>query len=101
MINRYTVAIPSWVQMKIWRIAYLIILGGHEGPVRDIIETEPDEEFDLMVKKYVTAALAGEEVPEAIAPAILNLADDVMSGREMKIRTGDYIALQKFARQAG
>jgi hypothetical protein len=38
--------------------------------------------------------------PEAIAPAILNMADDVMAGRQVSLRAGDYIAIQNFARSS-
>ena len=59
---------------------------------------EPDEKFQNLVAEYVGAALAGKDLPEAIAPTILNLTNDFLSGRDMTIRTGDYIALQDFAR---
>lgn len=41
----------------------------------------------------------GTMPPAAIAPAILNMADDVMAGRQVAVRAGDYIAIQNFVRQ--
>jgi len=38
--------------------------------------------------------------PEEIAGPILNLADDFMNGREMTLKTGDYIALHNFMRKS-
>lgn len=43
------------------------------------------------VKAYVEN---GKMPPKDIAPAILNLADDFIAGREVTVRAGDYIALQ-------
>ena len=39
--------------------------------------------------------------PEAIAPAVMNVADDVLAGRDVQLRAGDYIALQNFIRKPG
>jgi hypothetical protein len=38
--------------------------------------------------------------PTEIAPAIINLVDDYKAGRDMTLRTGDYISLQNYLRKA-
>jgi len=40
----------------------------------------------------------GVEPPAAIRTTVVNLADDLVAGREPMIRTGDYIAMQSFVR---
>lgn len=100
MANRYTLVLPKWMLKKWWLVAYKIP-PDLRGKFKELHEFEPDERFEALLTKYVAAALEGKEVPEAIAPAILNLTNDVLSGREMMIRTGDYISLQAFARQGG
>ena len=40
----------------------------------------------------------GVTPPEDIASAIMNIADDLMSGRDITLRAGDYIAIQNHVR---
>jgi len=39
--------------------------------------------------------------PPEIATAILNMADDFMAGRQVAMRSGDYLAIQNFIRKEG
>ena len=39
------------------------------------------------------------KVPEAVAGAVMNIADDMLAGRDVVIRAGDYIALMTHARE--
>ncbi len=41
----------------------------------------------------------GEMPPADIAPAILNMADDYLAGRQVAIRAGDYIAIHNHMRK--
>jgi hypothetical protein len=51
------------------------------------------------VNDHVGAYLnKGVMPPEAIASAVINIADDFLAGREPVLRAGDYIAFQNFAR---
>ena len=61
---------------------------------------KPDASFNKAVTSYVKEYVEkGKMPPEAIAPAIMNLADDFASGREMNIRAGDYISIQNYLRK--
>lgn len=100
----FLVKVPNWLRPRWWEVAYLII--GPEGwrheKIIEVIETKPDERFNKIVMEHVSAWIeAGEMPPDAIAPAIMNLADDYMAGRTIQIRAGDYIALQSFVRERG
>jgi hypothetical protein len=101
-LNLY-VQLPKWLYPRWWEVAYLIV--GPDGWLKDelakLIQIAPDERFNEVVSQHVSAYVHDGTMPPAeIAPAILNLADDVMAGRKMTIRAGDYISLQQFARQA-
>jgi hypothetical protein len=100
------VAIHRWDKWRIeaaklpdWSIiAYLIIIDMRD--VSNLMEYKPDEKFFSMVSEHANNYLEkGIMPPESIATAILNIADDHMAGKQITIRAGDYIALQKFMRK--
>jgi hypothetical protein len=98
LIPKYFVSLPKWLIPRWWEVAYLIV-----GPLRDewaeLIEIKPDDRFSEVVTELVSAYVEkGKMPPDEIAPAILNLADDLMAGRKMSIRAGDYIAIQSHLR---
>jgi hypothetical protein len=98
----YFVRFPKWLIPRWWEVAYLIIGPGgwRNVDLVRIIETAPDERFNELVTEHVNAYIQdGKMPPTEIAPAIMNLADDLMAGRKMSMRAGDYISLQQFARQ--
>jgi|GEM_PF-2039635 len=87
--------VPPW-----WKVAYLIIPGDF---ARKYIHMDVDERFkktfEDTVNKYVNAYLKEGAMPPAeIAPAILNMADDLAAGTKPTMRAGDYIAIQNFIR---
>ncbi len=49
-------------------------------------------------KKFRAHLVEGKKAPKAIAAAIMNLADDLKSGRDPVLRSGDYITLMRYAR---
>lgn len=64
-----------------------------------IVRGTPDKEFHQFVTDKVNAYIFQKEAPPAeIASAIINIADDHLSGREPVIRAGDYIAIQNYLR---
>jgi len=92
------VTFPRWVLDWWWKFAYLLPPPG--GWSRELINIRPDEKFNAVVSEHLYALVdQGKEPPAAIAPTILNLADDLMAGRDLTIKTGDYIAIQTFMRQ--
>jgi len=81
------------------RVMYLIIIDKYIVNHRDLVRIKPNEKFFDMVKEHVFSFIVdGKEPPEEIASAILNVSDDVMAGREVVIRAGDYISLTNFAK---
>lgn len=96
MDRKIAVTIPEWAFKHWWHIAYLIPPQG--GWFREQLEMVPTDAFHKEVNRLLRAVLAGKEVPEAIAPTIFNLADDLLAGRDLTIRTGDYIAIQNHLR---
>jgi hypothetical protein len=80
---KYLVA-PDWQ----WRI------------IGDIVISGPGMDFQATVDVHVNAYLFDKKEPPAeIATAIMNIADDVLTGREVVLKTGDYLAIQNFIRR--
>lgn len=87
------VHVPKRILDKRNWIKYLIVAW------QDLAETItrfPDEKFNDFVQKEVLACAEGKTPPKEIASAIQNLVDDHLSGREVILRTGDYIVLQNY-----
>ena len=65
----------------------------------DLLKVRPTEKFYDMVHELVMAhAVEGKAPPKQVATAIMNIADDMLSGREIVVRAGDYIDLMNFAK---
>jgi hypothetical protein len=99
-LGKFAVAVPTWIIDKKWWVAYLIINDAVRRELQELIEVAPDDRFNGLVKQHLDAYVERGTVPPAdIAPAILNMADDLLAGRRPTIRAGDYIALQSHLRQ--
>ena len=87
--------VPRWV-----RVAYLIIGPEIEERWSELASVRPTEAFQQFVNGQVSALVnEGTAPPDEIAPAILNLADDMLAGQPMTLRAGDYIAIQNYLHQ--
>lgn len=84
---------PSIIDRKDW-VKYLVLVKWHAERLGKTLQRKPDAAFRKFVEAQVQAHLAGKKVPASIETAVMNLADDYLSGRESTLRTGDYIALQ-------
>lgn len=94
-------SLADWIRWQKQKYMYLVVGPGELFKQRlgDIINVPVDEQFQKTIDQMVTAYIEkGELPPEQIAPTVLNLADDVMAGRDMVIRAGDYIALRNYMR---
>jgi hypothetical protein len=81
------------------RIYYLIILDRLKLRYKDVLEARPDSRFFEELNRHATAFVnEGKAPPEAIASAVMNVADDVLAGREVQLKAGDYITLQSYFR---
>lgn len=83
---------------KDW-IKYLIIPSHHNQLFDSGIEILKDAQFSKVLENHVSAYISGETPPAEIAPVIMNLADDHLSGREVTLRAGDYVTLQSHFRK--
>ena len=84
---------PSIIDRKD-TVKYLVLVNWHAERLGQIIKRTPDAAFRKFVEAQVQAHLAGKKVPGSIQAAVMNLADDYLSGRESTLRAGDYISLQ-------
>jgi hypothetical protein len=67
---------------------------------RNELIARPTEKFyDMVYKEVMTHVIDGKEPHEQILTAVLNIADDMMAGRDVTMRAGDYIALMNYARE--
>ena len=92
---------PYMIDRKWWRY-YLIPIWDRLGKFKEIVDVPIDQAFSKFVSKYMNAFVEkGEMPPATIAPAIFNMLDDYANGAEkIAIRTGDWIAIQNFMREA-
>lgn len=81
-------------------VKYLVIPYWHTKVISEnIIEADPGREFNEFIEKQMISYINEKREPPAeIASAIMNLADDYLAGREMTIKAGDYLSIQKYIR---
>jgi len=83
----------SVIDRKDW-VKYLVLVNWHAEKLGDVIERAPDAAFSKFLESQVQAYLGGKKVAAAIEPAVMNIADDYLAGREVTVRAGDYVSLQ-------
>ena len=83
-------------------VMYLVIVDQLATRRKDLLRFKPEEKFFDLIHEHVMAyAMDGVEPPKEIASAVMNIADDMMSGRETVIRAGDYIDLMDYSHEMG
>ncbi len=96
-INKVRIA-RKFKDMKDW-VKYKTIPDWHVRVFEDVIVSNLGEEFAKVTAEHVNAYIFEKKEPPAeIAGPIMNIADDVLNGREPILRTGDYIALQNYTK---
>jgi len=101
-IRKLQISVPKWVFRRKTEVMYLVL--GPDGlpKFKDLLEIGITDQLMEVVSKHVNAYIKeGALPPQDIASPILNMADDMLAGRAMTIRTGDYIALQQHVMHAG
>lgn len=89
------------INRKDW-VKYLVLVNWHGRQFENVLAKAPDDAFAGFVEKHVRTYLDGSAPPEPIQSAIMNIADDYASGRDVTLRAGDYIALQnQYMREKG
>lgn len=81
------------IDRKDW-IKYLVIPDWHARQLGNIIERIPSAAFSKFVETHVQAYLQGKAPPAAIQSAVMNIADDYVTGKGIAVKAGDYVALQ-------
>lgn len=61
----------------------------------------PEKVINVIGDELRAYILKGETPAAEIAPAIMNLTDDLLSSNRINIRPGDYIMIQNYIRQSG
>jgi hypothetical protein len=93
------VVLNEWIWNRRWWLMYLVIPDDVLG--KNQIPTAVSPEFEATTFRYAKAYIEDGVMPPAdIAPAILNMADDFLAGRQVTIRAGDYIAVHNHLRAA-
>jgi hypothetical protein len=93
---QYMVSVSEWL-LKRKIIFYYLILPDKFGRT---VEINPGEKFEALAASHMRAFIQdGTAPPTDIASAIINMADDYMAGRQVTIRSGDYLALQNHIRK--
>lgn len=92
------IVLNDFIWKRKWWVMYLIV--NDKIRIDERLTAQLDKFMDEVALKHVKAFMdEGTMPPEEIAPAILNMADDVMAGRQVSLRAGDYIAIQNFVRK--
>jgi hypothetical protein len=97
--------IPRWISIeqikKDWCVVCYLIINWRIGELVEQFEIEPTEEFHKLTAELVyDYAVEGKMPPKEIATTIMNLGDDFMAGNQVKLRAGDYIAIQGYLRNS-
>jgi hypothetical protein len=94
------VEIPKIIFDRSDWVKYLIVLDWQRRLVDvETFEAVTSEKFNNFVHEQINSYVLGKKAPpKEIATAIMNIADDLLSGREPVLRAGDYFQLQEFMR---
>jgi nitrogen fixation protein len=88
---------------KIW-VMYLVVNDFYKDLIAKKlvkVDVATSVRFNAFVQEQVSAYMTGKTVPPAeIEGPILNIADDLLAGKEITLRTGDYIVLQTYMQKA-
>jgi hypothetical protein len=83
-----------------WILVAYKIVNWNIKELAEGVEVKDDEAFYEVINKHVKAYIEKDIMPpEQIRAAVLNVADDYFAGRQITLRTGDYISIQNFIRK--
>ncbi|MGD0278128.1 MAG: hypothetical protein ABSC11_02350 [Smithella sp.] len=80
-------------------VMYLVYPNWDQFMYRDDMLKVKGDAFQRFVQESVHSYVQGDKLDPAIQTSIMNIADDVLAGREATIRAGDYIALMGYAKK--
>jgi hypothetical protein len=92
------VVLSESIWKRKWWVMYLVVVD--DIFTKNHIDINITPAFEAATFRYAHAYIEkGEMPPPDIAPAILNMADDFLAGRQVSVRAGDYIAIQNHLRK--
>jgi hypothetical protein len=97
-ITKVFVDTKKIIDRRDW-VKYLVLVNWHLKELGDQLQKPQDAAFEKYVVEQLDSYFAGKQPPAAIAGAIMNIADEHLTGGEVTLRAGDYIALQGHYRQ--
>lgn len=98
--SRFVVNISQSILGKKDWVKYLVLVDWHAKELAEQLKHPVEAGFEKFLTEQLDSYLAGKQPPADISTAILNIADQHLSGTDITLRTGDYIALQKHFRAA-
>ena len=82
-----------------WCLASYLIINWDIPEIRELAQLELSESFTKAMAQYVYEYVYENKMPpDAIAQTVLNVSEDMIAGRTVQLRAGDYIAVQQFLR---
>jgi hypothetical protein len=82
-----------------WCVVCYLIINWRIDELRERIQFEiPPRTYKMLAEHLYRYVYEDVMPPEEIASTILNIADDFIKGEPVKLRAGDYIALQGYMR---
>jgi hypothetical protein len=100
-VQSFRITLPGLIDRirRDWCLASYLIINWEVPEIRELAEMELSESFTKAMAQYVYDYVYENKMPpEAIAQTVLNVAEDMMAGRTVQLRAGDYIAVQQFLR---
>jgi hypothetical protein len=80
-------------------VMYLVYPDWERFKYREDLLKVKSEAFQHFVHESVQSYIQGEKLDAEIQTSIMNIADDMLAGRELTMRAGDYIALMGYAKK--
>lgn len=82
-----------------WCLASYLILNFNLGDLVKLGERELPATFSKEMARHVNGYIYENKMPPTeIQQTVLNVSEDLIAGRQVQLRAGDYIAAQKFFR---
>jgi hypothetical protein len=100
-LQNFRITLPGLIDRirRDWCLASYLIINWKVPEIRELAELELPESFTKAIAQYVYDYVYEDKMPpDAIAQTVLNISEDMMAGRTVQLRAGDYIAVQQFLR---
>jgi hypothetical protein len=82
-----------------WCVVSYLIINQDISELANLVERELPENFAATMAIFIHGYMYENKMPPTeIAQTILNVTEDMVAGRQVILRAGDYIAVQKYMR---